>query len=195
MSPWVPPYRGAYGSLGLLGLLLPEKETVSHHDFSTDSNTIATRVPTLPVLRAVGLRKRLVPAISREVQRQSAITLFSFLHSCCNSKLIAPRFHHGFLQGAVSKANRLESPRRSPTAIAPVRFRYSTKTSWELSENALCKPLCTSGSGSDRNRRTQAAFKLPLRGVPSELTSLSPYTARLLFKGRSEVQSVYFGFG
>jgi len=27
MSPWVPPYRGAYGSLGLLGLLLPEKET------------------------------------------------------------------------------------------------------------------------------------------------------------------------
>ena len=27
MSPWVPPYRGAYGSLGLPGLLLPEKET------------------------------------------------------------------------------------------------------------------------------------------------------------------------
>jgi hypothetical protein len=49
-----------------------------------------------------------------------------------NSTPIAPGFHNGFLQVAVSKTLRRSEMVRSRSIVAPGRFRYSTKTSHSL---------------------------------------------------------------
>jgi hypothetical protein len=70
-----------------------------------------------------------VPTTSRNAHRQYILPIASFLHSFRNSKYIAPGFHNGFLQVAVSKTLRRRTFLHPQSAVPPECFRYSTKTS------------------------------------------------------------------